>query len=93
MDQTLNKLTHQETCPLGRAVDKQMDRDRRWFAKRPGALVRSRPISAAESAEMVVTCGLPPETRIGGMVTVRYIGQGVRIREFTDLHVVGGDGE
>ena len=44
-------LGHDETCPLGLALDAMMDEDRDWFAAHPFAPVRHRPMKAAERTE------------------------------------------
>lgn len=42
------QLRHDETCPLGRAIDVVVDEDRDWFRARPSATVRHRPLTVAE---------------------------------------------
>ena len=45
-------LQHEASCPLGRAVDKRVAKDRRWFEQRPGTLTRRRPVHRTEVAEL-----------------------------------------
>ena len=56
--------------------------DREWFEQHPGETSYTRPITAEE---MVLVVTPPGYSCIGGTVTVRKIGNGVRTREVNAL--------
>jgi len=76
-------LVHDQTCPLGRAMDALMDEDRDWFAAHPFATVRHRPATAAERTELCLL-GYDDVARLP-RVQVVQIRPGLRVR-----HPYGG---
>lgn len=71
-------LTHDETCPLGLAIDKVVDGDRDWFLTHPDAAERHRPITPIEKQEYLVF-GFS-DVQLATHVQVTQIAPGVRRR-------------
>jgi hypothetical protein len=61
--QTGGRLTHDDTCPLGRGYDEIQADDRMWFALRPPERVRRRPPHWSEIAELPALGLVPPHRR------------------------------
>ena len=82
-------LTHDETCPIGLAIDAICDVDQRWFEAHPEATEYRRPVTTAEVIEQR-TAGVWPDVRgrVVGRVLVTQIAPGLRIRSFDGVLVV-----
>jgi hypothetical protein len=76
-------LTHDETCPLGLAIEAVVADDREWFERRPFAEERWRPITPAETAEIRAFGGIDPGVDpTGWRVHISWLADGVRGRRF-----------
>lgn len=67
-------MTHADSCPAARGMDRVMDADRAWFAAHPDEDWYTRPVDPAERIER----DLPP----GGHVVVYQLAPGLRSRHF-----------
>lgn len=74
-----SRMTHVETCPLDRGVNRVLDDDREWFEAHPGASVRVRPVTPAEVADLLAAGADRPT----GDVIVLNLAPGLRMRRFT----------
>lgn len=83
------KLTHDETCPIGRAIGAITDADRDWFEEHPAATEYRRPVTLAEIIEQR-TAGVWPDVRgrVVGRVLVTQIAPGLRMRTFDGVVVI-----
>lgn len=84
-----NSLTHDETCPVGRAIDTTMDADRVFFEEHPKATEYRRPVTQAEAVELR-TSGAWPDVpgRAVGRVLVTQIEPGLRRRSFAEVFII-----
>jgi hypothetical protein len=73
-------LSHEDTCPLGRAIDAVTNADREWFAQHPEATSNVRPISQAEMTDLALM-GERHTSR--STVEVIQVAPGMRSRQFT----------
>jgi hypothetical protein len=77
------RLRHDDTCPVGRALDEMQADDREWFAARPRAPWRVRPIHPAEVALLRHAGAVPPDMDLADWrVRVRQLGPGIKHKEF-----------
>lgn len=76
-------LTHDDTCPIGRALDEMSADDRAFFADRPHAPHRVRPIRWVEVQQLRAADLIPAGADLSGWrVLVRQPAPGVRTRRF-----------
>jgi len=78
-------LTHDETCPIGLAIEAICDADRDWFEAHPAATEYRRLVALAEVIEQR-TAGVWPDVQ--GWVVVSQIVPGLRMRTFDGAVVV-----
>jgi len=86
-------LHHDPTCPAAASLAEVVAADADWFADRPGARERRRPLTAAERAEHEIAYGPVPEGMAwAGEVRVVQMAPGIRGRSFAgvSLRPVGG---
>ncbi len=85
-------LEHDETCPLGLALDAVVDEDRDWFAAHPFTTVRHRPLHAVERTEYCMFGYW--ETAHMTHVQVIQVKPGLRVRHpYGDGHRSYSDGQ
>ena len=79
------RLTHDETCPIGRGIDQVCADDRERFERHPLAEQRWRPITPAEIVELRAMGAVAPDvdpTR--WQVHITWLADGVRGRRFSE---------
>jgi hypothetical protein len=79
------RLTHDDTCPIGRGIDQVCADDREWFERHPLAEERWRPITPAEIVELRAMGAVAPDvdpTR--WRVHITWLADGVRGRRFCE---------
>lgn len=80
------ELHHDPTCPAAASLAEVVADDRTWFAARPGARERRRPLTAAERVELYRLHGPAPEGAVWrGAVVVVQMAPGVRGRSFAGV--------
>lgn len=76
-----DQLAHDAGCPLDAAVNRVIDADAAWFARRPQREQYTRPITSPEIQELRLSGVIPDgATRVTGRVTVMWIRPGLRMR-------------
>lgn len=73
-----NELKHDETCPIGRALDTMTDNDRAYFEEHPDQTEYVRPFVPFEFPPEVLD---PVPFGYQRMVIVRKLGEGLRARQ------------
>jgi hypothetical protein len=79
-------LAHDDTCPIGRAIDEMSARDRDWFDRHPAATEHWRAAMPGDFS-LPSLAGVVPQ----GRVRVRLIAPGVRVRQLPEVVLVLDD--
>jgi hypothetical protein len=77
------QLIHDETCPVGLAIDGQRAADRAWFERHPGIASYLRPVNRGELTELQMLGQIPPGADpFATVVSVTRVSDDVRRKHF-----------
>lgn len=79
------QLSHEDSCPAGRAYDQGQADDALWFALRSRETIRRRPPHSGEITYLRIIGIIPEGADVHGEVVVIRLADGIRAKRYDGL--------